>query len=200
MKRFLIAALLAAAAGPLAVAETAPPPAARAPGSDSLFTGNSPIDVSSASQERVGPDHLILRGEVEVIQGQARLRSPQIDLYTRPRGQAPGEHAATPGGSLGAVERATAEGPVYYVTPTQTAKGDHGLYVAADDSITLTGNVILTQGQNVSTGDKLVIHQKTSQAVLTGGGPRGGRTRAVIYPNQPAPGAPAGAAKPAPKP
>lgn len=183
MRRPAIALIVCAAAALPALAQPSAP--AAAPGG--VFSSNGPIDVSAASQERIDPTHLRLTGEVEVVQGQARLRSPQIDMFYPPRGQAAaaGDHAATPGGSLGKIERAEALGPVYYVTPTESAKGDHGTYLAADDSITLTGNVVLTQGQNVSTGDKVVMHQKTGQAVLTGG--KGGRTRAVLYPNQPAP-------------
>ncbi|MBE7217982.1 MAG: OstA family protein [Caulobacteraceae bacterium] len=200
MRRLAIA-LIACAGGALPAFAQAPPAAAPAPGaqaSGGMFTNNGPIDVSADSQERIDPTHIRLTGSVEVVQGQARLRSPQIDLFYPPRGQpAAGEHAATSGGALGKIERAEAEGPVYYVTPTETAKGDHGTYLAADDSITLTGNVVLTQGKNVSTGDKVVMHQKTGQAVLTAG--QKGRTRAVIYPNEPAPapGQPAAPGKPA---
>ncbi len=184
MRRPAIALIVCAAAALPAFAQ-APVPAPAAPPSGVLGS-SGPVDVSSASQERIDPTHMRYTGEVEILQGQARLRSPQIDLFFPPRGQAPaGDHAATPGGSLGKIERAEAVGPVYYVTPTESAKGDHGTYLAADDSITLTGNVVLTQGQNVSTGDKVVLHQKTGQAVLTGG--KGGRTRSVLYPNQPAP-------------
>lgn len=170
-------------------APAAPAPAAAAPGSASVLGGGGPIDVTSAGFERVGPLHLIYKGEVEAIQGQARLRSPQIDIFYAQKGAAPGDHSAT--ASVGAIERMEAEGPVYYVTPTQTAKGDHGTYIAADDSIIMTGNVVLTNDKNVATGSRLVIHQKTSQAVLSE--TPGKRIRTVLYPNQPAPAAAPGA-------
>ena len=203
MRRLAIALIVCAAVAAPAFAQAPAPAAAGATG---VFSNNQPIDVSADSQERVDPQHIRFTGKVEVIQGQARLRSPMIDLFYPPRGQAggagAGDHAATAGGTLGKIERAEAEGPVYYITPSQSAKGDHGTYIAADDSITLIGNVTLTQGQSVSTGDKVVLHQKTGQAVLTAapGGVNGGRTRGVFYPSQPAAaGAPA-PGKPAPTP
>ncbi len=191
----LIACAGAVADGP-ALAQTPAPPAA--PASGGMLSGGGPIDVTAESQARVStnPDHWVLKGNVEAIQGQARLRSPQIDLFYPPRGQAGGDHAATAGGGLGRIERIEAEGPVYYVTPAQAAKGDHGTYLAADDSITLTGNVVLTQGKSVSTGDRVVMHQKTGEAVLTSG--KGKRTRGVFYPNEPSPAAPLAAAGPRP--
>ena len=209
MRRPAIALIVCAAAAGLALAPAlapvfaqAPTPAATSNGSG-VF-GNGPVDATSDSQERVDPQHIRLIGRVEVLQGTARLRSPQIDLFYPPRGQgAPGDHAATGGGALGKIERAEAVGPVYYVTPTQTATGDHGTYIAADDTITLTGHVTLTQGQSVSTGDKAVLHQKTGQALLTAApnGVNSGRVRGVFYPSQPAaPGAPAAVKSPAPAP
>ena len=195
MKRLAVAAIVCAGAvaAPLAQAVAQAPAAPAGPAAGgSLFSGKEPIDTSADSQERAGPDHIILKGNVEVVQGQARLRSPQIDLFTAPSKTGP--QAATATNGMGNIQRIEAEGPVYYVTPTQSAKGDHGQYLADGDQIILTGNVILTQGPNVSTGDRLVIHQKTSQAVLTSGA--GKRTRGVFYPNAPA--APAPAAKPAP--
>ena len=207
MRRLAIALIVCAGAALPVLAQApapAPAPPAAAGGGGGVFSGGGPIDVSSDSQERVDPQHIRFTGKVEVIQGQARLRSPQIDLFYPPRGQpAAGDHAATSGGTLGKIERAEAEGPVYYITPTQSAKGDHGTYIAADDSITLTGNVVLTQGQSVSTGDKVVMHQKTGQAVLTAtaSGSNKGRVRGVFYPSQPAaPGAAPAPAKPAPAP
>lgn len=180
-------ALSAALSVPAAQARPAQTPAAPAPAAApaSVLGGGGPVDVTSNNFERVGPLHLIYKGDVEAIQGQARLRSPQIDIFYAQKGATPGDHSAT--ATVGAIERIEAEGPVYYVTPTQTAKGDHGTYLAADDSIIMTGNVVLTNDKNVATGNRLVIHQKTSQAVLTE--TPGKRIRTVLYPNQPPPAA-----------
>lgn len=190
----VVCASLLVTAAAFAQAPPAPAPAAgAAPGA--VLGGGGPIDVTSAGFERVGPLHLIYKGDVEAIQGEARLRSPQIDIFYAQKGA--GDHSATGTTTVGAIERMEAQGPVYYVTPTQTAKGDHGQYIAADDSIIMTGNVVLTNGQNVATGNRLVIHQKTSQAVLSE--TAGKRIRTVLYPNQPAPGAaPKPGAAPAP--
>ena len=79
-------------------------------------------------------------------------------------------------------------------------KGDHGTYIAANDTITVTGNVTLLQGQDVLHGDKLVIEQKTGHSTLSNDAGKGAqRVRGVFFPKDkpPAPGAPAGATAPA---
>ena len=123
------------------------------------------------------------------IQGQDRLRTPQLTIFFRQEGLANAapkpKAAAAPGGALrlapwGNIERMEAEGPVYFADDTQNGRGDHGVYTAADQTTVLTGNVVLVQGKNVSTGDKLVLHQDTNQAQLYSGS-SSKRVRGVFY-------------------
>lgn len=152
----------------------------------------SPIDISAKSTQVFQQERrVVYQGEVEALQGTSRLRTPQLTLWYSNNNAVKGS-AAPAGGGAGPLERMEAEGPVFFVTPTQSAKGDHGSYSAADDTITLTGNVVLTQDKNVSTGDKLVIHQKTGLATLSSE-KSGGRVRGVFVnedKGKAAPGAP----------
>ena len=65
------------------------------------------------------------------------------------------------------MERLVADGHVFYVSANQTARGEHAVYEAVPDLITMTGDVVLVQGKNVTKGDKLVIEVKSNHAVLT---------------------------------
>jgi lipopolysaccharide export system protein LptA len=180
-------------------------PGAAKPSGGLGANSNAPVDITSDQSDIYtvdGVKHQVYKGNVDVIQGDARLRTPQLTVYFAK--QAP---AATPAkapastdatASFGKIERMEAEGPVYYTTPTQNAKGDHGTYVAADDTITMTGNVVLLQDKNVGTGDKLVIEQKTGHSTLYSGN-SSKRVRGVFY-QQPAPPAAGAAPKAAPKP
>jgi lipopolysaccharide export system protein LptA len=189
-------------------ASSAPAPAAPAaakPASGGLgANSNAPVDITSDQSDIYtvdGVKHQVYKGNVDVVQGDARLRTPQLTVYFAKQAVAPTPAKApapgAAGASFGKIERMEAEGPVYYTTPTQNAKGDHGTYIAADDTITMTGNVVLLQDKNVGTGDKLVIEQKTGHSTLYSGNK--GRVRGVFYQDaaQPAAGA---APKAAPKP
>jgi lipopolysaccharide export system protein LptA len=184
----LASGLLAASLANQSEAQTAP---AAQPG---MFTGSKePLDVTSDNGEQFQQDHrAVWYGNVEVRQGTSRMRTPRLNVFFTPPD--PNKPKAAPGAigaDPGQVERIEAEGPVYYVTPTQSAKGDHATYISADDTITMTGNVVLVQGKNVATGDKLVIQQKTGHSTLSTlpGKASPQRVRAVLYPNQTTPGA-----------
>jgi lipopolysaccharide export system protein LptA len=201
----LSGALLSATAS----AQAPPSPAPAAPASTSPLGGNSksPIDVTSDSLEVIQPQHVrIYTGNVEAIQDDTRIRSPKIFIYVKDKAAngAP-KPAASGEPDLGSsVDHMDAEGPVYYVTPTENARGDHGHYDAASNTITLDGNVVLAQGKSVGKGDHLIINRTTGVYNLTSDNPKtaSGRVRTILYPQQQAPaaGAPARAATPAGKP
>lgn len=186
-----LAALALAAVAPAATGQpTARAPAAAAaaaPAGARFGQPGAPLDVSADNTEVLQAENKsILIGRVEIVQGQSRMRAPRVVLFFNKnngvKGGAPG--AASPG----PISRMEADGPVYFVTPTQTAKGDRGIYEAETETITLIGNVVVTQDKNVSTGDKLVIQQRTNQITMSGGPSTSGRVRGVFYTNdKPAP-------------
>lgn len=109
-----------------------------------------------------------LRGRAEITQGQTRLRANAI------------EGARDAGGALTRIE---ASGEVYYVTPNETIRGDRAVYTVSNATVVVTGDVILTQGQNVLTGGSLTYNVDTGEArIQGGGGQNGGRVRGVFYP------------------
>ena len=152
------------------------------------FSANGgPIDITADQLEVIDAEHLtIWSGAVEVMQDRNRMHSDQLKIYFESEpGAGKGGSGIAPGRNWGKVKRAEAEGHVFFVTPTQTARADHGLYELGANSITLTGDVILAQGQSVVHGDKLLIDTKTNRATMVSEpGGRGGRVRGIFYPNQ----------------
>lgn len=142
--------VLAAAAG-VATAQTRPAPSSQ------------PIMVGADSGEQT-PAGFALRGRAEVLQGDNRLRADAI------QGVSTG----------GAISQVTASGNVYYVTPTETIRGDRAVYTVSDTTIVVTGDVILTQGRNVLTGGRLVYNIDTGSARMEGAS--GTRIQGVFYP------------------
>lgn len=126
-------------------------------------SSDAPISFGADSGEYVG-NTVTLRGRAELIQGQNRLRADSVS-----------------GLSQTGESRIQASGNVYFVTPEQTIRGDSAVYTTADDMIVVTGDVILTQGQNVLTGSRLTYNVRTQTARIEAGG-QGGRIRGVFYP------------------
>ena len=184
----------------------APPPppvgasASSTPGITPSATSKGPIDITSEGVEVFQPQHLtVFKGNVEATQDTARLRTPELRVYNKAKAAgapaAQAANASSPFGSdAGGIDHIEAAGPVYYITPTQNARGDHLLYEADPDIITMTGHVVLVQGKSVGKGDKLVMYRKTGQNQLISDTPQtpGGRVRVILYPQQqPAATAPA---------
>ena len=154
-----------------------------------LAQGKGPIDVTANELEVIDAQHLaVWRGDVDAIQGQNRLRADVLNIYYtgKPGASGSGAHGA-PGGNWGKVDHMVAEGHVFFVSPTQNARGDHAVYEMAPDTITMTGDVIIEQGQSVIHGQKLVIDVKTGHATMASTGESrspSGRVRGVFYPSE----------------
>jgi lipopolysaccharide export system protein LptA len=145
-------------------------------------SSKAPVDVTADQLEVQNPKCLaIWSGDAEALQDTSRLRANVINIYNKALPARPGEQA---GQSCGQLDRMEADGQVYYVTPTQVVKGDHAVYAADSKTITVTGDVVVSQGCNVSAGTRLVINTDTGQANMasdvTGRG-HAGRVRAVLY-------------------
>ncbi|MFA4949910.1 LptA/OstA family protein [Brevundimonas sp.] len=124
---------------------------------------DAPIAWSSDDVQYEG-DTLTLIGRAELIQGQNRLRADRLAGFSQTSDS-----------------RMEATGNVYFVTPDQTIRGDRAVYTTGNDTIVVTGDVILTQGQNVATGSRLTYNTRTESARLEGGS--NGRVQGVFYPS-----------------
>lgn len=154
-----VAALAVVALPDLGQAQSAPASATTRPADGAVTFGSDDVEYR--------PDGLSLIGRAEFYQGQDRLRADRVDFYQAANGD---------------MVRAEARGNVYYVTPEQTLRGDRATYTAADNTLVLTGDVILTQGENVVTGGRVTYNTRTGVARMEGG--RGGRVQGVFHPQR----------------
>ena len=164
-----------------------------------IAPGNGPIDVTADQLEMVDAQHLaIWKGNVEAVQNGNRLVSDVMNVYFSGKGASSAKPAPKPAGGAasvgqdwGAVRQLVADGHVFFVSTTQTARGNHAVYDVVPDTITMTGDVVVVQGDNVIKGDKLVIQVKTGHADVisnTTGRSKPERVRGVFYNQaQPAP-------------
>ena len=141
-------------------------------------------------------------GNVQVVQGDTTMRCRSLVVFYGQEigiGESGGEAttgaaAKSPlGGSKGAqnIRRIEARGGVTVLTKDQSASGDLGIYDLKTKTITLSGNVVVSQGQNVIHGERVVVDTETGNArVESGGGGTGAsagsgsRVRALIQPGK----------------
>ncbi|MBW8813418.1 MAG: organic solvent tolerance protein OstA [Caulobacterales bacterium] len=147
---------------------------------------DGPIDITADELEVQNKACIsIWRGKAEALQGTARVRADVMKAFMEPK---PGKAGATGTGACGDLIRIEADGSVYYLTDKdQRARGDHGVYEASSDTVTLTGDVVAVQGQNVLRGTRMVFNTQTGEGHLTGnaaGRNTAERPRGVFYPSK----------------
>jgi lipopolysaccharide export system protein LptA len=146
---------------------------------------DAPVDITADELEVANAECLATyRGAAEALQDTVRLRADVLKIFYKSQPAAGGAKGKQCGGQL---DRMEASGSVFYVTPQQRVRGDAALYSAGSDTITISGDVVAAQGQNVLRGSKLVINVTTGDMQMqsgVNGRNRPGRVRTVLYPNQ----------------
>jgi lipopolysaccharide export system protein LptA len=205
---YLNAVMVALLAPGLAVAQ-APRPAP-APPVQSLLQGgqdkDQPVQIEAASLEvRDKNKTATFAGDVQVVQGDTTMKCQKLVVFygqeigiaqagaqppdAKPPDAKPAPTSALPG-PKGAqnIRRIEARGGVTVITKDQNASGDLGVYDLIAKTITLTGNVVVSQGQNVIHGERVVVDTVTGNARVEsndqGGGATPSRVRALIQPKQ----------------
>lgn len=166
--------LLLLAAGAVALA---------APAGAQLSSEGGPIRVNadnSSVYER--QRRVLVVGNVDIIQGEARLRADKVTLTYSGTPETGGTGQSGVGRGFGAIETMTADGNVFYITPDLKARGDRGTYAAASDTITMTGDVVLIRGEDVARGCELVLEVTAGRSTLRGCG-EDGRVQMLIVPD-----------------
>jgi lipopolysaccharide export system protein LptA len=126
---------------------------------------DQPVRIEAATLEVRDKDKVAtFSGDVHVKQGDTTmLCKTLVVLYEQdePGGKSKKKSmkAATPGpGGEQKIKRLEARGDVVVTQKDQTATGELGIFDMPSNTVTLTGNVMMTQGQNVLRGDKLVVN------------------------------------------
>jgi len=139
------------------------------------FTGlggdrSAPLELSA---ERLEVDQAtgqaVFSGGVTVVQGDLRLGAERVQV----------EYAADAATGRNRIARLRAEGEVLLATPQDAAEAAMAVYDLDAGQITLSGDVVLTQGANALAGDRLVIDLASRTGRMEG------RVRTVILPDAP---------------
>jgi lipopolysaccharide export system protein LptA len=158
---------------------------------------DQPVQIEAATLEVRDKDKTAMfSGHVEVVQGDTTMKCQKLVVYYGEEvglaadGMPASAAKTAPGMPRGAqnIRRIEARGGVTVVTKDQTASGDLGVYDLVSKTITLTGNVVVSQGQNVIHGERVVVDMVTGNARVEstneGGATTPGRVRALIQPNK----------------
>ena len=136
---------------------------------------SQPVQIEAAALEVRDKDKVAtFSGGVKVVQGDTIMRCKSLVVFYEQKGQdgAPAMKASTPGpGGSSSISRLEALGGVTVNQKDQTATGNKGLFDMKANTVTLEGNVVVSQGQNIVRGDRLVVNLTTGVSRVDGQGP-----------------------------
>ena len=141
------------------------------------FDRTLPIEIEADRLEVEQAAHLALFvGNVNAVQGQLRLRADKLQVH----------YAGGGGAAQAEISRIDAEGQVFFSTIHETAQGDRGTYDVENGIITLTGAVVLTRGDDIIRGRRVVLNLETGRSTVDAGDDEAGdgRVKGLFVPRQ----------------
>jgi lipopolysaccharide export system protein LptA len=169
----MLACAAAVAAQPAKQGEQAQQPSGAMQG----FSANrdQPVKITSNSLEVRDKMHqATFSGDVKLVQGDTTITCRSLTVFyeeSQPtkKGGAP-DVQGQPGQKQQntQIKRAEAKGDVLIVQKDQSATGDNGVYDLKSNTMTLTGNVVVTQGTSVMRGERMVVNMATGVTKVDG--------------------------------
>jgi lipopolysaccharide export system protein LptA len=175
---------------------------------------DQPIQIEAASLEmRDKKKEATFAGNVKVVQGDTTMTSKTLVVFydsTPAPAAAPAANSksaksapiqsATPGpGGSSSIRRLEARGGVIVTQKDQVVTGETAVFETKTNLITMLGGVVLTQGKNVLRGDRLMVDMTTGVSrVESGSGRVQGLFQSSGQGGPAIPGMPSPAAPPAP--
>lgn len=119
------------------------------------YDGSLPVEVTADTLSvDQNSSSAVFEGNAKVTQGAMQLGADRIDINYQ-----------TDGGGISRVE---ASGNVTFTNGTEIAEAQSAVYVVGVAEITMTGGVLLLQGQNTISGDQLVLDLEAGTGRMQG--------------------------------
>jgi lipopolysaccharide export system protein LptA len=136
---------------------------------------DQPIQIEAATLEmRDKKKQATFSGNVKVVQGDTTMTSKVLVVFyesapaaapagnTKTAAKTAPIQSATPGpGGSSSIRRLEAKGNVVVTQKDQVVTGENAVFDTKTNLVTMVGGVILTQGKNVLRGDRLIVDMTT---------------------------------------
>jgi lipopolysaccharide export system protein LptA len=187
--RIFLALLIGAAVAGTAAAQGRAPKDTGTPNALQGFSKNKgqPVHIEAEQLEVHDKDKTAtFTGKVVVTQGDTIMRCKTLTVfYVGPPEKNAGPKPAATVSASGdqKIKKLEAHGDVVVNQNDQIATGDTALFDMDTNVITMTGGVVLTQGQNVLRGSKLVVDMASGYSRVESGSSNGGRVQGLFVPS-----------------
>ena len=143
--------------------------------------GNKPIEIVSDRLDAYREKNLVeFSGNAVATQGDRVMKSDSLMLYFKKKAEAPGA-VRGPAANAGDIDRIVSKGNVRITEGDRIVTGEQAVYYADEQRIVVTGNPVMREGGNVVTGDRVIVLLKENRGIVESA--EGKRVSATIYPD-----------------
>jgi len=151
---------------------------------------DQPVHIEASTLEvRDKQKEATFSGNVHVKQGDTDMRCKSLVVFyeqddDQKKGDGKPMQADTPGpGGSQKIKKLEARGGVIVTQKDQTATGEIGIFDMKSNTVTLKGNVVMTQGKNVLRGDTLVVNLTSGVSRVESARNGRGRVQGLFLPS-----------------
>jgi len=124
----------------------------------------------------------VFTGNVVTTMEDKVMKSDQLFLYSKKDEDKAKQKPKQGEEDAGDIDRIEAKGNVRITQGTKIVTGENAVFVNDDQKIVVTGNPVMRDGKNVIKGDKIVVLLDEDRGVVESNGPA--RVSATFYPDE----------------
>jgi lipopolysaccharide export system protein LptA len=144
---------------------------------------DEPLEITSNRMEAFNENKLVVfSGNAIVTQGKKVLKSDKLLLYYKKEPDKKEKVGSIETERAGDLEKIEAKGNVSLTQGERIASGDEAVYFRDSGKIIMTGNAMLSEGKNSIKGDRVIIFLNEDRGVVESNTKK--QVKAVIYPQE----------------
>lgn len=144
---------------------------------------DEPMEITSNKMEVFNENQVIVfSGNAMVKQGDKVLKSDKLFLYYKQKPDKKKKAGTIEIEKAGDLEKLEAQGNVSLTEGERIATGDEAVYFRDSGKIVLTGNAMLREGKNSIKGDRVIVFINENRGVVESNSKK--QVKAVIYPQE----------------
>ena len=147
------------------------------------FPDSQPIEITADRLEANDGEKMVLfSGNAVAVQGDRVIKAEKIFLYYKNEGRDSGKNDLKSMGRAGDLEKIEARGQVSVSQGERIVTGEQAVYYQEAQKIVMTGNAVMHQGNSIVRGDKIEVFLDENRGVVEASETK--RVKATIYPTE----------------
>jgi len=143
---------------------------------------NTPIQIASDRMDAYNEKGMVVfDGNAVATQGDRTIRAEKITLYYKKKAEAGGQTESADIRKNGDLDKIEATGNVRITQGARIVTGNEAVYLQDAQKIIIKGNAVLSEGKNVIKGKQVVVYLNENRGVVEGN--PGERVNATIFPS-----------------